>query len=182
MIIVRRPLGVTIIAILEGLGGAFALISGAAVLALAPFITRRMQELMPRIIPVVFLSLTGAILLALGLVSILISYGLWKGKNWARVLLMILAGIGVLLGLTSLARGSGGSVLGLAINGLLIYYFTRLHVRAFFSRQPLFQIPPPPPYTLPPTPQAYGASRFCVHCGGALTPDALYCPYCGQRV
>jgi uncharacterized membrane protein (DUF2068 family) len=78
------------------------------------------------------ITIVGGFFIVIGLVSLLLAYGLLKGAEWARLLVIVLAAIGVLLSLLSLASGSVLSVVGLLIDGAIVYYLTRAHVVEYF--------------------------------------------------
>ena len=65
----ERPLGVTILAILQMLGGIIALIGGIGGIALMYFLP--------------LLGILGAVLLIVGLIELFVGYGLWGMKSWA---------------------------------------------------------------------------------------------------
>jgi len=142
----ERPLGVTILAILEAIEGVIYL---AGILLIGIFfemITTFMPETMPRMIGFfkgflgMIVLVIAIILLILGLISFLLAYGLWTGKGWAWTLTFIFSIIGILLGLVSLPSG----IISILINVLILYYLTRPHVKAFFGKAPP-PVPPPPP-------------------------------------
>jgi uncharacterized membrane protein (DUF2068 family) len=108
----RRPLGVTIIAILTIIGGIIFLASGLVLLIIG----------------------IGIILLALGIAFLVMAYGLWKGKRWAWTITLILSAIGIILALVSIAFGNVGSILSVIIHGVVIYYLYRPNVKAFFGK------------------------------------------------
>lgn len=123
-----RPLGVTILAILGFIGsvGCFALAALFAILGqiipaselehAAPFFT-------------LLLAVGSIVFVVLGVVGIVISYGLWKGAGWAWWIYVILLAIGIVSSLFSLPQG----IIGIVINGIVIYYLTRPHVKEFFG-------------------------------------------------
>ncbi|MEM2084234.1 MAG: hypothetical protein QXP60_09790 [Nitrososphaerota archaeon] len=142
----ERPLGVTILAILEAIGGIIYL---AGILLINLFLGM-MMGFMPEEIPEMeffggFLGMialvVSIVLLILGLVSFLLAYGLWTGKGWAWTLTFIFSIIGILLGLVSLPAG----IITILINIVILYYLTRPHVKAFFGKAPPPVPPPPPP-------------------------------------
>jgi uncharacterized membrane protein HdeD (DUF308 family) len=108
----HRPLGVTIIAILTVIGGIIFLASGVVLLIVG----------------------IGIVLLALGIAYLVMAYGLWKGKGWAWTITLILSVIGIILGIASIAAGNVGSIIGIIINGVVIYYLYRPNVKAFFGK------------------------------------------------
>ena len=122
-----RPLGITILAILEILGGLALLAGGAGLAAAAAF----------GVFGFGFAAL-GGLLVILGLLSFVVAFGLWTGRGWALTIGMILAIISVITNIVSIASGSFGSIFGLIIALIIIYYLTRPHVRAFFHRGPGF--------------------------------------------
>jgi uncharacterized membrane protein (DUF2068 family) len=109
----RRPLGVTIIAILLILGGLIWLVSGLILLII----------------------LVGIVFLALGIAYLVMAYGLLKGRGWAWTISLILSGIGVIAGIYHIAQNNlGGGIVSIIINGVIIYYLYRPNVKAFFGK------------------------------------------------
>jgi hypothetical protein len=142
----ERPLGITILAILEAIRGIIYLASMLLIRAFFKMMTTFIPETMPRMVGF-FRGFLGMIvlvitifLLILGLISFLLAYGLWTGKGWAWTLTFIFSIIGMLLGLVSLPFG----IIIILIDVLILYYLTRPHVKAFFGKAPP-PIPPPPP-------------------------------------
>ncbi len=80
------------------------------------------------------ISLFGTVLLLLGLVTLGVGIGMWTGKGWALTLGRVFSGIGVLIGLFLVLSGDTGSVIGLLISLLVLYYLTRPEVKAFFAK------------------------------------------------
>jgi uncharacterized membrane protein HdeD (DUF308 family) len=107
----NRPLGVTIIAILMIIVGILSIAGGA----------------------ILFL-LGGFVLVAVGIASIVVAYGLWKAKRWAWTITLILSAIGVISGITYLALGKFQGIGNVIINGVIIYYLFRPNVKAFFGK------------------------------------------------
>jgi hypothetical protein len=107
----NRPLGVTIIAILMIVVGILSIVGGA----------------------IIFL-LGGFVLVAVGIASIVMAYGLWKGKRWAWIITLILSVIGVISGIASIAIGNFGGIVSVIIYGVIIYYLYRPNVKAFFGK------------------------------------------------
>ena len=99
-------------------------------------------------------ALVGAIMLAVGIGYIVMFYGLLKGRGWAWTITIILIIIGIAIqivsGITgtifnasmlgdsgatnSLISGIVGSVIGIAINIVILYYLYRPQVRIFFGK------------------------------------------------
>jgi hypothetical protein len=155
-----RPVGVTIIAILNIIGGAFMLIFGiglitlGAVLPTLPPAFFNQSELQanitageapvppPGVPPVVSLSLLGAIgiafgvvLLAIAIASFFVAYGLLKGLGWAWIFTIILSIIIIVLNAITIATiANFGGIVSIIISGIILYYLYRPHVKAYFGK------------------------------------------------
>ena len=146
MAVMQRPTGITILVILEVIGGILLLIGGAGTLFLSAFITGFLPVGIPGAVTGLvygFLTLVAGIMVIIALIDFFIAWGLWTGKGWAWIIALILAVLGAILGLLSLP----GGIITLLINGLIIYYLTRAHVKAFFGRGA--PTPPTPPAARP---------------------------------
>ena len=93
----------------------------------------------------------GSIVLAVGVGYLIVSYGLLKGKGWAWIVTIILTIIAIITQVTSviststltqslstdinaLISGITAHLIGIAINGVILYYLYRPNVKAFFGR------------------------------------------------
>ena len=144
-----RPTGITILAILELIFGIIILIGGAAVAAVS-------GSGILSTLGYGYLSgmaaVAGGVLVVLGLVVLVVGWGMWTGKGWAWLLSVILYVLGILFGIASLASGSLTSIVGLLIEIFLLWYMFRPHVKAFFGRGPPSQpAPAMQPQSPPPT-------------------------------
>jgi hypothetical protein len=108
----HRPLGVTIIAILTLIGGILFLASGLVLLIIG----------------------IGIILLALGIAYLVMAYGLWKGKEWAWTITLILSAIGIIVAIVTIVLGNVAAIINAIIHGIVIYYLYRPNVKAFFGK------------------------------------------------
>ncbi len=124
-----RPTGVAILAILEAFVGVYYLITGfgefvaAAVirsLALSG-ISHDVMAMIPRVL--------GTMLIIVGLLSILLAWGIWTGKGWARMVALVFAIVAIILSLISL------HFVGLVIDVIIVYYLTRPNVKQFFTKK-----------------------------------------------
>jgi hypothetical protein len=99
-------------------------------------------------------AIVGAIMLAVGIGYIVMFYGLLKGTGWAWTITIILIIIGIAIqivsGITgtifnasmlgdssatnSVISGIVGSVIGIAINIVILYYLYRPQVKIFFGK------------------------------------------------
>ena len=111
----HRPLGVTIIAILTVIGGIAFIAIGTVLLIVG----------------------IGFVLIAISIAYFVMAYGLWNGKRWAWTITLILSGIGIILGIASIAVGNIGAVFHIILNAVIIYYLYRPNVKAFFGKSNL---------------------------------------------
>ena len=143
---VKRPTGVTIIAILNIIGGIIMLIGGiaaAAVGALLPSLPISQSDLSG--LPPMFLGAgaiaIGIILIIIGILSFVVAYGLLKGMGWAWTLTLVLSIISIVLNAISIATGNFGGIISIIISAIIIYYLYRPHVKAFFGKGPVSSQP-----------------------------------------
>ena len=190
---IKRPIGVTIIAILTIIGGVILTFGGISLLAFGAFfssvpidvfVSEQMQQqqqqqqqeqlqlqqeqpqqqqqqqldmqnaaelqALARFLGGVGVVI-GAIVLVVGIGYLVVSYGLLKGKGWAWIVTIILTIIAIAVqivsGITasmfnasfiddtnSFVTGIIAQIVGIAINGVIIYYLYRPNVKAFFGR------------------------------------------------
>jgi hypothetical protein len=169
---VKRPLGVTIIAILIIIAGILLYFGGISVLTLGAFFAsvpisdiisdKQQQQLQPEIqneaelqALTQFLSdigiVIGAIVLAVNVGYLVVSYGLLKGRGWAWTVTVILTIIAIAIQIISvisssmfnasfsadvnaLVAGIISHIIGLAINEVILYYLYRPHVKSYFGK------------------------------------------------
>ena len=161
----KRPVGVTIIAILNIISGIFLILGGllfmtfGALFSTVPLDTnipdqqRVLQqqqiqdEALNQFAGSVGLVL-GAIILAVGIVFLVASYGLLKGRGWAWTITVIItiAIIIIQVVLTIMFSASFFSsmdasvnsliyqIIGFAVDGLILYYLYRPNVKAYFGK------------------------------------------------
>jgi len=124
---VERPTGVTILAILQAIGGILLFIAAAAMQFIAALIPQ--LELSSSPFLQLFVVVGGVIFAIMGIVALILAYGFWTGKSWAWWLAIILQALGILSNIAYLPYG----IVGIAIGVIIIYYLTRPHVREFFG-------------------------------------------------
>lgn len=174
----RRPIGVTIIAILTIIGGIILTLSGISLIAFGAFFTvtpidvfisEQLEQQEQRVLPdqqemqniedlrslAQFLGVIGmvigSIVLAVGIGYLFISYGLLKGRGWAWTITVILTVIAIVIQIVSAATASVfnasfvvdtdsfvtgivAQIIGIAINGIILYYLYRPKVKAYFGK------------------------------------------------
>lgn len=123
-----RPAGVTILAILQMLGGVLVFLLGIAAVSVAGMTSTLSTYGYGYLAGVI--GIVGGVLLVVGLIGVVIGYGLWKGMSWAWWATLIFSVLGVLGSLVTLP---GGAV-GLLIEAAILYYLTRPGVRQYFGK------------------------------------------------
>lgn len=138
----KRPAGVTVVAILEVLGGFGALAFGNIVTTISAMINEAGGEVTGRVVTgfgilgslfAVVGGLIGGILYLVGIVDFFIAYGLLKGSCWAWTLCLVFSIIGIALGIVLLPIG----IISIIANVVIAYYLTRLGVKQFFGKAAL---------------------------------------------
>jgi hypothetical protein len=183
---IKRPIGVTIIAILTIVGGIILTFGGISLVVFGAFFTsapidvfiseqvqRQQQQqqeqsqlqqqqqqqnlqsaaelqALAQFLGGVGIAI-GSIVLAVGIGYLVVSYGLLKGRRWAWIITVILTIIAIAVqivsGITasmfnesfiddtnSFVTGIIAQIVGIAINGAILYYLYRPNVKAFFGR------------------------------------------------
>ena len=137
-----RPLGVTVIAILNIISGIVMILAGiglAAAGAILPAMTSIDPNAQGQLAVAGFLGVAGAflggIMIILGIISFIVAWGLLKGKAWAWIVTVILSVISIIIAIISLFGGNFGSIISIIISGVIIYYMFRPHVKAYFGRK-----------------------------------------------
>jgi hypothetical protein len=144
----KRPIGVTIIAILTIIGGIALLIGGLVFIAFGGILSAVSSEggsteaadiaalgMVPMIL--------GIGMVIIGIIYLIVSYGLLKGKGWAWTITIIVMIIGIVIQIisaistglltSSLTSAVATHIIGIIISGIIIFYLYRPHVRAYFK-------------------------------------------------
>ena len=111
------PTLVKVIAVLYYIGAAFAVLAAIAMFIGSSFIPIDLPEFLSGLVIV-----AGILFLAFAVLGFFLGRGLWKGQNWARIVVIIFAVIGVISGIITLIGGDFSSIIGLVINGLIGWY------------------------------------------------------------
>jgi uncharacterized membrane protein (DUF2068 family) len=154
----QRPTGVTILGVLFVIAGAFSLLGGIATIVAIPFVTNvnpnvindelqlngQQQPLTPSVQTALaqgsgsILTILGALLIPLGIASLIVAYGLFKGKIWAWYVAVVLSIIGLVVNVISLVTSNmgaiAGALVGIAFEGIVLYYLSRGNVREYFGK------------------------------------------------
>lgn len=66
---------------------------------------------------------TMLIMIVVAVLYFLLARGLWRLRNWARIIVIILQSLSVLVGIIGLFSGNVVSLVGLAVGGYILYWF-----------------------------------------------------------
>ena len=124
-----RPFGVTIVAILMAIEGIILIGGGIAGIVAGGIIGAELGLAGGAIIA------ASSVALALGVVGLFIAWGLITGKGWAWIITIIVTIIMAIVNIIQLANGRYEHVIGLIINGVILYYMYRPQVKAYFGRK-----------------------------------------------
>ena len=116
----NRPIGITIIAILMIISGILFIIGGIGFTALG-------------VVSIAFLA-GGIGSIILGIASLVVAWGLLKGAGWAWIITLIITIISIIANIVSLVSGNTASIIGIIIEGIIIYYLYRPNVKSYFGR------------------------------------------------
>jgi hypothetical protein len=137
----KRPTGVTVIAILIIIGGILLLLAGIAGVVVGSLS-------ISQIIGLGFVII-GAIILAVGIGFLVVSYGLLKGKRWSWTITVILLFIGIAIDVASIIIfgyftfnmdtssfliNNSGSIASIIISVIILYYLYRPHIKSYFGK------------------------------------------------
>jgi hypothetical protein len=150
-----RPLGVTLLGLENVVAGAFGGFAGIALLFL----------------PII--GIVGVIVIAIGVGLAYLGRALLNGAEWAALVQIVIAFVGIIVGFVGLALHSGNPVLPI----FQLWYLRRPYVQEFFhipyqstlgsGRENKFGL---------------ALEKTCMACG-ALDPNAnMYCSNCGIRI
>lgn len=147
----RRPAALTTVTILSIINGIVLLVGGVASILIVPMLISSLlsndlsnltntEDLSPQfgtvltnaIINVVYI--VSSVAIALGLTWFGLAWGLFTGKGWAWLITVIFAIITVIVSFIGLLSGSITSIPTLIINGVILYYMYRPHIKSYFGR------------------------------------------------
>jgi hypothetical protein len=199
-----RPIGITILVILQIVSGIFDFLIAALLMIVYAvafsFFGMTLSGLGIFLIPLV------VVFLVLGIFSFILAFGLWTGRHWAWVSTVILSIIGLALSIVGAILGNYLDIVLIVLYVVMLGYLSTSGVRMFFGRvrYPGYYYPPPPPapYAPPqiaaapsqPTPPSYyqppaypnpptsmARTMMCPNCFCPVSVAAAYCARCGMR-
>ena len=123
------PTGVKIISVLHYIGAVLFLIGGFVAFAGGAFLNSVLPAFIGGLV-----AFAGVIFIVLAVLYFFMGMGLWKGQNWARIVAIIFAVLGVISGLLSVFSGNYGSIVSLVIAAVIGYYlWFNKEVKAAFA-------------------------------------------------
>ena len=130
----HRPTGITIIAVLMIIGGLILIFTGITPLFLGPLISIDISNY-PISALGLLITIGGLVLMGLGIASLIVSWGLLKGKGWARTITLIISIIAIIFAIISLvSSGELTHIISIIIYGIIIYYMFTDKVKLFFGK------------------------------------------------
>ncbi len=179
----------TVLAILDILGGIFGLLAGAGLIGLAALSTSSLAAQYPVLAnfsgAATLLYAIGALALLFGIFALVISIGFLGGKGWAWTLGIVVGILNIIVSIIETAIGLSSNVVGIIFQIIIIYYLTRPHVKAFFGKGPgMGSVPPPMMSSSMPMGSAPMGSMGmkCKNCGASIPAGATRCPSCGANI
>ena len=130
-----RPFGITLLAVLEILIGIVGLLASLAIIGVSTLFSTlsRVGRLLGT-----FGSIIGLVVLFFSLIWLTTGAGFLHGRGWSWTLGMIFSVLSLFGAIGALIIGLiTGGVGGLIFWGLMMYYLTRNHVKAFFGKSGL---------------------------------------------
>jgi len=128
----RVPTGAKVISVVYYLFAVAFLVGGIGVFIGSSILSQVLESLGP--FAAVAGTVAGTVLILLSILHFFIARGLWTGANWARIVAIIFAAIGVASSLSSIITGNFGSIVTLAIH-LIVggYLLLNKRVKATFN-------------------------------------------------
>ena len=132
----QRPIGITVISILMIIGGLILIFTGITPLFIGPLISIDSSSSNYQTSALGFLiTIGGLTLVGLGIASLIVSWGLLKGKRWARTITLIISFIAIIIAIISLASSKDLThIISVIIYGIIICYMFTNKVKLFFGK------------------------------------------------
>jgi hypothetical protein len=119
----RRPVVVKVLVVIVLIGSIIPIVAGAMMLTGASaFEGYFMQQLLSQILPTYYV--------VVGLIGLVLAWGLWIGKGWAWIIAIIIFIIGLVTDLATLPTG----IVGVVIDLIVLYLLSRPDTRRFCGK------------------------------------------------
>ncbi|MEG3440256.1 hypothetical protein V0288_24225 [Pannus brasiliensis CCIBt3594] len=134
----QRPTGVTILAVIQFLGGILSLFLGVSGLFFGGLMVAAGSGQPANEATTMAPILIGASIGALinGMIGLIAGFGLFTLKGWGWILAIVFAALSILNNLVSLSQGRNvaGAIVGIVISGLILYYLNQHNVKRAFGK------------------------------------------------
>ena len=187
----KRPTGVTVLAVLDILGGIAGIGVGALLIGVAALASSSLVNQYPSLGSISGISsilyALGGLSLILGILAIVLAIGFLGGKGWAWTLGIVVGVISIIVSIAETAIGFSTNIIGIIFQIIIIYYLMRPHVKAFFGKGPAMpagmQPPPMMSSSMPMGSAPMGSMGMtCKNCGASIPAGATRCPSCGANL
>ncbi len=136
----KRPTGITILAVLAIIGGVLSLFGALALIGAGALVAGGTLVANGTTYPASAsggLYILGVIFLVLGVLDIVVGIGFFRLSPWAWMLGIILQGVGLVLAIAEIAlryATLNGNILGMIVNAAILVYLLTPGVRQAFGR------------------------------------------------
>jgi len=135
---IQRPTGITILAVLQLIGGVLSLLFGISILFLggvlfAADIVRDAGTPSTQVGPLI--AGFGVVAICNAVAGLLASYGLFTLKGWGWTLAILFSLLNIAQGVIAFTQGSiPSAIISLVISGLILYYLNQSNVKRAFGK------------------------------------------------
>jgi hypothetical protein len=119
-----RPSGVAILSILYFLSALLTIIGGALAYGILSIFGP---------IGIALGTVVGGVLIVIGLVQMVVVWGLWTGRGWARLLAILFTILGLIPDLIGSLTLNPLSIVGFIIGVIILWYLFQPQARAFYA-------------------------------------------------
>ncbi|MCU0568980.1 MAG: hypothetical protein MUF49_20570 [Oculatellaceae cyanobacterium Prado106] len=129
-----RPVGITVLGILQIVRGVVSALLGLVALGGGAILTSTIASSAEETLAGGAIMLIGAVSIILGISGVILGIGMLKLKSWSWIGTLIVQGLVILMALVDLISGSGLNIISLAISGVIIFYLLKPEVKVAFRR------------------------------------------------
>ena len=118
----KRPTVMKILVLIVAIGSIIPILAGVMMLTGGAYEGYFMQELLSQILPTYYVLV--------GVIGLVMAWGLWVGRSWAWVIALIIFIIGIIMDLVTLPTG----IVGVVIDAIVLYLLMRPDTRKFCGK------------------------------------------------
>jgi hypothetical protein len=136
----QRPTGVTILAVLQFIGGILSLFVGISGILFGGLMAAGVAGDVPEVAAAAeygpLLVAGGVVAIISGIIGLIAGYGLFTLKGWGWILAFVFSALNIIRSILNLVAGVNipGAIVGIVISGLILYYLNRPHVKRAFGK------------------------------------------------